>query len=210
MIDRMLNKAIEIEGLLRILKDGNPAPEVYGLLQNKIRELDKESRNLSEENNSPEETEEPSKPYEEDDIFLTLDETEEDTETSEEPSETEKVSETETESVTETKSETETYTEAETKTETEEEASRSAPEGEKINRNRRPAKLKSIFSLNDRFLYSRELFDGNMKMFDSTLDFLEGVDNYAVIEDYFFNEMEWDRENEYVVSFMEMLKNKLV
>ncbi len=202
MIDRMLNKAIEIEGLLRILKDGNPAPEVYELLQNKIRELDEESKRLSEENNSPEETEESSKPYEEDDIFLTLDETEEDTETSEEPSDAETEAETETEDVTEAVTITETKPEAE--------ESRPASEGEKINRNRRTAKLKSIFSLNDRFLYTRELFDGNMKMFDSTLDFLEGVDDYAVIEDYFFNEMEWDRENEYVVSFMEMLKNKLV
>lgn len=68
--------------------------------------------------------------------------------------------------------------------------------------------LKSAFSLNDRFLYSRELFDGDMKMFDSTIKSLEGVDDFGVVEDYFYNEMEWDRENPIVQAFMERLQSK--
>lgn len=71
---------------------------------------------------------------------------------------------------------------------------------------KRQKKLKSAFSLNDRFLYARELFEGNMKMFDSTLDFLEGIEDYSIIEDYFYNELEWDPENGAVASFMEILR----
>lgn len=71
---------------------------------------------------------------------------------------------------------------------------------------KRQTKLKSVFSLNDRFLYARELFDGNMKMFDSTLDFIEGIEEYSIIEDYFYNELEWDPENTAVISFMEILR----
>lgn len=71
---------------------------------------------------------------------------------------------------------------------------------------KRETRIKSAFSLNDRFLYSRELFDGNMKMFDSTLDFLEGIDEYPIIEDYFYSELEWDPENRYVATFMDILR----
>lgn len=71
---------------------------------------------------------------------------------------------------------------------------------------KRQTKLKSAFSLNDRFLYARELFEGNMKMFDSTLDFIEGIEEYSIIEDYFYGELEWDPENVSVASFMEILR----
>ncbi|MDE6549520.1 MAG: hypothetical protein K2L22_11040 [Muribaculaceae bacterium] len=71
---------------------------------------------------------------------------------------------------------------------------------------KRQTKLKSAFSLNDRFLYARELFEGNMKMFDSTLDFIDGIEEYSIIEDYFYGELEWDPENVTVASFMEILR----
>ena len=75
---------------------------------------------------------------------------------------------------------------------------------------KKPAKLKSAFSLNDRFLYSREIFDGKMKMFDSTLEFIEDIDNFSVIEDFFYNEMELDPENPSVISFMEILRRHFI
>ncbi|MDE6562409.1 MAG: hypothetical protein K2K75_13590 [Muribaculaceae bacterium] len=71
---------------------------------------------------------------------------------------------------------------------------------------KRQTKLKSAFSLNDRFLYARELFEGNMKMFDSTLDFIEGIEEYSIIEDYFYGELEWNPESVAVASFMEILR----
>ncbi len=71
---------------------------------------------------------------------------------------------------------------------------------------KRQVKLKSAFSLNDRFLYSRELFDGDMKMFDSTLEFIEGIEDFSIIEDYFYSELEWNPEDMAVASFMEILR----
>ena len=73
---------------------------------------------------------------------------------------------------------------------------------------KRETKLKSAFSLNDRFLYARELFGGNMKTFDSAVDFIEGVDDYALIEEYFFNELGWDPENANVGAFMEIIRKQ--
>ena len=67
-------------------------------------------------------------------------------------------------------------------------------------------KLKSAFSLNDRFLYARELFNGNMKLFDSTLLFIEGMEDYSLVEDYFYSELEWNPENHNVANFMEILR----
>lgn len=74
---------------------------------------------------------------------------------------------------------------------------------------KKQSKLKSAFSLNDRFLYSRELFNGNMKIFDSTIEHIEGIGDYSVAEDYFYNELEWDREKPEVASFMEIIKLKM-
>lgn len=79
-------------------------------------------------------------------------------------------------------------------------------EGKPVTAKKRESRLRPAFSLNDRFLYSRELFEGNMKMFDSTLDFLDGIDEYSIIEDYFYSELEWDPENRYVATFMDILR----
>ncbi len=226
MVTSMLEKAIEIEGLLRIIRDGNPLPETYLLLNIKARQLAEQAETLNtkvEDNDekmqstppqvdfvmaSSEETD--SQPHvdftfpeqiptgtlqempkgdaptlsgerteiTEDDVDLT---DEDDIILAfDEPSET---------------SDTATDPEASAPQEQAEETAQ-----------KRQVKIKSSFSLNDRFLYSRELFDGNMKMFDSTLDFIEGVDDFAVIEDYFYNELELDPENSHVTTFMEILR----
>lgn len=168
MTTTMLEKAIEIEGLIRILRDGEPSPETYDLLRRKTAELaeiaDKltksavkpktsasEDRGFSVEN-KPTEATSSDNAVDDDDIFISAD----------------------------------------------------IEEEEEIH----PAKknLKSAFSLNDRYLFSRELFDGNMKMFDATLKFLEGIENFADIEDYFYNELQWNPDNANVAAFLEILR----
>lgn len=192
MTTSMLEKAIEIEGLLRIIRDGNPLPETYTLLCRKASEL-AEDANLLEENSkikadqalaleddiwaeeiarnaasdgkAPGQAEnDKSGEMEEDDseIVLTLEDEDEDPI----PSSPQPL----------------------------------APQSKTL------SKLKSKFSLNDRFLYSRELFGGDMKMFDSTLSFIEGIESFPIIEDYFYGELEWDPENRYVALFMETLR----
>lgn len=244
MVTSMLEKAIEIEGLLRIIKDGNPLPETYTLLNKKVAELAEQAACLDEQPaNADTHSLKTSEDYsnadfvmsvpaptapaasevvfsvkeptpaddslartieilsdlgeedpdqedlsliEEDDILLTFEDANEEILPAVNPTE---------KSLT---NQVDTKTDAKVDAKDKEEAKPTPPK-------RRP-KLKSVFSLNDRFLYARELFNGNMKMFDSTLDFIEGIEDYSIIEDYFYSEMEWDPENGHVASFMEILR----
>lgn len=184
MTTKMLEKAIEIEGLLRIIRDGNPHAETYTLLNTKVTELTEGIRSIIPTENSEvldreiaedQVTEEAEAIETANDNIGTEPEEEEDDDILLATSEEEEIEE-ESQEVTEPKKE------------------------------KKHVKLKSAFSLNDRYLYSRELFDGNMKMFDSTLEFLEGIEEYSIVEDYFYSEQEWDPENRYVASFMDILR----
>ncbi len=256
MVTSMLEKAIEIEGLLRIIRDGDPAPETYTLLKNKTSELAEMSKSLKLPTVEAEpkqtlpdfvmETSDINKDMpevvfsiatqqpltiesshikaeqeafdeddldliEEDDIILTFDEVAETANDIEEPAYKE----------TETSANPETAKVHEEHKEHTQEAAKEkgtdatftiatepirAKETLHQQASKRLTKLKSAFSLNDRFLYARELFGGNMKMFDSTLDFIEGIEDYSIIEDYFYSELEWNPENSYVADFMETLR----
>lgn len=171
-IDKMLETAIEIEGLIRIIRDGDPTEETYELLRRKIGELknrreeiperavemEKEADVKMEEAEEVEMEAAKEEVSEDDDILLSFDDENES-------------------------------------------ATADLEKGIKpSSRN-----LKARFSLNDRFLYARELFDNNMKTFDSTLKSLEGVKDFGVIEDYFYNELDWDPQNPIVKEFMEKL-----
>lgn len=310
MVTRLLERAIEIEGLLRVIRDGNPLPETFSLLNEKAIELaervsllvgspqiinDTQSHNDEEDARTAKETaidgpmiimpadhseengnddgqknESPKeilisldapKPQpeeeaqenlseddeedaeetadieigateieqeeevmvaalevkdnedEDDDIVLSLDE---DEEADDEKPSSNRTSEDET--IIEIKDDEE-HVSTTTKDEllidaTETERKEPEIEGRqkpKENTNyKKKGSLKSAFSLNDRFLYSRELFDGNMKMFDSTLEFLNDIDNQSMIEDYFYNEMGWDKENETVKAFMEIIELRIL
>lgn len=302
MVTSMLEKAIEIEGLLRIIRDGNPLPETYILLNIKAAELAEQATCLEERAGTPEpetvqadfvmappETPAPSIPevtftvehplimeeklvasteitpdlteenpetaaddlslIEEDDILLTFDdpvdfsistlpakeeakapeeevvsipqtdeaedapneETKEDTEDEghierEQPEEQTEDAETEEQELTILAEEAVAPTEGQPHAGTTHEASFPVDASKLIQQPKRQIKLKSAFSLNDRFLYARELFEGNMKMFDSTLEFIEGIEDYSIIEDYFYSELEWDPENSHVAAFMDILR----
>lgn len=227
MIEKMLERAIEIEGLLRIIRDGNPLPETYTLLKDKSMKLAEDVMQLgkqvgastpySEETtlaqtsaqkimitgDIPAKTQESPKEgknellqsteddEDEDDILLTI----EDEEVATAASDTDPQ-----------KNEEMLIIHIENK-ENEKKPEILLEKDEVVKPAlKRQTKLKSAFSLNDRFLYSRELFDGNMKMFDSTLDFIDLIEEYSIIEDYFYNELEWDPENMAVASFMEILR----
>ncbi|MDE6696349.1 MAG: hypothetical protein K2K25_05665 [Muribaculaceae bacterium] len=276
MVTKMLEKAIEIEGLLRIIRDGNPGPEVFSLLKAKSEELSDEINRLESSEHTPQEKKEEistaqiemgakseelseaplEKPFmesEEESLKELKEESEEESfveseeKPNQEPEETyeeKSFEESEEEPLEELKEESdeESFEESEEESINEENQNSDnvsyedeeddimltfdveEPETESIDPEidmtkeattkvanqsagfKRHAKLKSSFSLNDRFLYSRELFNGNMKMFDSTLEFIEGIEDFPIIEDYFYNELEWDPENLHVATFMEILR----
>lgn len=244
MIESMLERAIEIEGLLRIIKDGNPLPETYKMLSAKATALAEYAiklKNSAEEPSvfsfqpEPQETEVPKQTpkveiafltpeedtpdveleEEEDPSLLRLDSSEEDQ--NQEVAEVPQVSD---DSELSENSEVSKVPESSDAPEVSENSDDEIMLNFEFEEDSKPVEqietpkiakkkestLKPAFSLNDRFLYSRELFDGNMKMFDSTLDFLEGIEEYSIIEDYFYSELEWDPENRYVASFMDILR----
>ena len=265
----MLEKAIEIEGLLRIIRDGNPLPETYKLLIDKTESLAAETAGLSDETVAEAMTEEnvhveqpeadfimatpevapeppkvdftaveaveeerialkdmaPDEPEtatadnmeldldleEEDDIILSFDDMTEPIPAAEEIMSAGAIVEQPViQEITAVENLQDDATLSiniynEEKENAIEETRRQNASVEKAAPVRQ-VKLRSIFSLNDRFLYARELFNGNMKMFDSTLDHIEGISDFSIIEDYFYNELEWNPENSNVSAFMDMLR----
>ncbi len=66
-------------------------------------------------------------------------------------------------------------------------------------------KVLKAFTLNDRFRFTRELFDGNEADFSDTLRLLADMDSYAEAEDYLYNDMMWDSGAPGVADFMAVL-----
>lgn len=62
--------------------------------------------------------------------------------------------------------------------------------------------IKKIFSINDKFRFRRELFVNDADDFSHTLDLIMKMKTYEDAEEYFYNEMQWDPENEEVMAFM--------
>lgn len=68
--------------------------------------------------------------------------------------------------------------------------------------------LRSRFSLNDRFRFSRALFGGNTSRFDETVRVLEGCVGYDDAEDYLVDDLGWDPEaDDDAAEFVERLRN---
>ena len=223
MLTSMLEKAIEIEGLLRIIRDGDPLPETYKLLNIKTGQLAEAVNGLTLQKDAPEpaalhtdfvmaspepaatqqdvvvmDEEDRTPPVEldmeeDDDILLTF-------EDADEPDETAPISiEVAADPIAVTSTSEASSPMADFPVEEEKEAEETTAPKPKRN-------LRAAFSLNDRFLYSRELFNGNMKLFDSTVDSIADIDDYSLVEDHFYKELNWDAENPNVAGFMEIMK----
>ncbi|MDE6271847.1 MAG: hypothetical protein K2M31_02430 [Muribaculaceae bacterium] len=59
-----------------------------------------------------------------------------------------------------------------------------------------------LFSINDRFLFSREIFGGNLKDFDKCMDEIIMLDSYDEAEEYMMDEWNLDLESKEGISFM--------
>lgn len=65
---------------------------------------------------------------------------------------------------------------------------------------------KRSISLNDRFLFQRELFDNNREVMNDMLTKLQSFYTYGAIEDYLKENTDWDFKDETVDKFVQMLK----
>jgi len=62
------------------------------------------------------------------------------------------------------------------------------------------------FTINDKFRFRRELFRNSQDEFDETLDVIAQMSNFDEAEEYFYNDLCWDPENEDVKEFMETVR----
>ena len=67
--------------------------------------------------------------------------------------------------------------------------------------------LSKAFSLNDRFRYRRELFSNSEIEMRNTLNLVEAMHSFSEAEDYFYGDLEWDKESPEVADFMTIIKN---
>lgn len=61
------------------------------------------------------------------------------------------------------------------------------------------------FTLNDKFRFRRELFRNSQADFDDTLDIIASMGSFEEAEEYFYDDLCWDAENDDVRHFMEIV-----
>ncbi|MBQ3364128.1 MAG: hypothetical protein IJG42_09290 [Muribaculaceae bacterium] len=67
--------------------------------------------------------------------------------------------------------------------------------------------IRKAFSLNDRFRFQRELFAGSASAMNTAIEHIEVMTSYGNAELYFFSQLHWDRDNQDVQDFMEIVRN---
>ena len=67
--------------------------------------------------------------------------------------------------------------------------------------------IRKAFSINDRFRFQRELFAGSANAMNTAIEHIEVMTSYGNAELYFYSQLNWDRENEVVQDFMNIVRN---
>lgn len=66
--------------------------------------------------------------------------------------------------------------------------------------------ITKAFTINDRFRYNRTLFHDSPEEFDETLNIIAGMTDFDEAEEYFYNDLCWDPDDEDVKGFMETVR----
>lgn len=72
---------------------------------------------------------------------------------------------------------------------------------------REARQLRKVFTLNDKFRFRRELFNGDDEAFGRTLDMLQAMNGMDEATRYMYDDLGWDPENEHVADFVLIVKN---
>ena len=67
--------------------------------------------------------------------------------------------------------------------------------------------LRAAFSLNDTFRFRRELFGNNASEMSDAITLVETMKSWDEAEEYFYNDLGWNKDNEDVKDFMAIIKN---
>ncbi len=70
--------------------------------------------------------------------------------------------------------------------------------------------LRKAFTLNDKFLFRREIFNGNEQEFNDTINLIESMSSLSEAQEYLFEDLQLDRENDAVNEFMGIITNYFV
>ena len=65
--------------------------------------------------------------------------------------------------------------------------------------------IMAAFSINDRFLFQRELFDGDNTRFNDTIAKLQGMTSIEQVKEYVTNTLKWNADDEVVVEFLRLV-----
>lgn len=68
--------------------------------------------------------------------------------------------------------------------------------------------LKKVIGLNDRIRFCRDLFGGDSKLMDSTIEYLNDASSYIEALEYLAENFNWDDENDTVKYFKDILSRK--
>ena len=63
-----------------------------------------------------------------------------------------------------------------------------------------------VFSINDRYRFKKNLFNGSDLEFNNTLALVASMENYEEAEEYFINEQGWSLSESNVVDFLDVIK----
>lgn len=206
----MLDKAIEIEGLVRILRDGAASPETYALLERKCGELHSWAKSAGDAFQGSDDDCVGSTPGNAATAFIpesAMELEEADDLRMDEAGREESASEAD-DDILLTLDDDDQPEPAPAAEPAPVPAHSVRPVKEGASDAGKAPNYKSRFSLNDRFLYARGLFNGDLKMFDASIRAIEGVKDFPVVEDYFYNELDWNREDPTVKAFMDTLTGK--
>ena len=68
--------------------------------------------------------------------------------------------------------------------------------------------IKKAIGINDKFLYTKELFKSNPSLYNQTIDALNEAISFENAEAYLKSNFDWDFEDEVVLDFLEIVKRK--
>lgn len=66
--------------------------------------------------------------------------------------------------------------------------------------------IRKSMTLNDKFLFKRELFGGNEAELNDTLELLASMHSFDEAEEYIYEDLQWNREDPTVTDFMSIIK----
>ena len=210
----LLNLAYEIEGLLllHINRGEEASPEMTELLKKKIAELSAACP-TGTDNNSPVTVPVTQKPVQAAQVQVSIADDEEYnddfvTDETNVPAEAELAPASECRAAMEEATEADNAAVAESATfEEMEDAEPETPVRleDKLSRERAKDIFKA-FTLNDKFRFRRELFRNSQDEFEETLDVISQMNTFDEAEEYFYNDLCWDADNEDVKEFMDTVR----